>query len=182
LVWIDTAGRRWFLGSRSQRLSSSQVKYFGGEDCGRELESAVTGRLRRGTGDGDDGHVVYLKNQRSTRNLVNLNMCSAWTVLSLRCQPRGEKQWTRILSEYRLTTSFLFHFCSMLHNVPCAVWTFCGCRYCYCIPSIAPAMRMPLRPCRVYYHSHQHSPICYTVSMDGGEDLHAYAQSSKHLV
>jgi hypothetical protein len=70
--------------SESKAIIKSKSKYFDGEDCGRELESAVTGRLRRGTGDGDDGHVVYPQAPAiNPNNLVNLNMCSAWTVLSL---------------------------------------------------------------------------------------------------
>jgi hypothetical protein len=66
---LDAIRREGFSESiRRSRYIKSKSKYFDGEDCGRELESAVTGRLRRGTGDGDDGHVVYPANQRSTQS------------------------------------------------------------------------------------------------------------------
>jgi Co/Zn/Cd efflux system component len=98
-------------------------------------------------------------------DLVNLNMCSAWTVSQsiVHCI---KNNGTRISPEcLRLTTSFSFTLCSMFARIQCAVWPFLW-------PPVLPLLFHPLP--RLWQMPWQHLPCllpfssvsshCYTVS------------------
>jgi hypothetical protein len=76
-LWFerDTAERRWFREHPQESKGIINQVIVSWRRLRTRARICRLGRLRGGTED-DDDYVVYLGRQRSTRNPVNLNMCS----------------------------------------------------------------------------------------------------------